>query len=97
MSETTKLYDQTNSESGGIEELSFTPPSLERIEVQAERVTLKVGTFACDLKGNGRGSVTLDGLPVKCVRFTVEYDVRKVPRIVLEVLPLPSPLKPGGG
>ena len=64
------------------------PSKLQTIKVEAEFMTVRIGTLAVEFNALGFGSVLLDGKPVKCRSLSIKSVPGKVAEIILEVLPL---------
>lgn len=84
------VYDETSNESNGIEECSFQHPHVVAADVRADQFSLKIGTFAVEMDGFGKGPVLIDGQPIRCRKFSVNWNVRGVPEVMVEFYPMPT-------
>lgn len=89
------IYDGTSTESEGVEECTAQRPQVVAADVHADRTVLKVGTFTVEMDGFGKGRVLIDGQPIRCRKFSVNWNVRGVPEVMVEFYPMP--IKRGAG
>ncbi len=61
---------------------------VQTVEIEADRIRLKVGTLDVDVTAGCYGKVEIDGKPLSCCKLTVELEVGEMAKVTAVLVPM---------